>query len=69
MTGGGSARRATLAAVASAAGVSVPTVSKVVNGRTDVAPETRARISALLAEHGYIAGVQAVRNRRCVPSI
>jgi LacI family transcriptional regulator len=52
-----------LAAVASAAGVSVPTVSKVVNGRTDVAPETRARISALLAEHGYIArgpgGVQS----------
>lgn len=52
---GASARRATLAAVASAAGVSVPTVSKVVNGRTDVAPETRARIGALLAQHGYIA--------------
>jgi LacI family transcriptional regulator len=50
-----SERRATLAAVAHEAGVSVPTVSKVVNGRSDVAPETRARIGALLARHGYIA--------------
>ena len=48
-------RRATLAAVARDAGVSVPTVSKVVNGRTDVAPETRARIGVLLAQHGYVA--------------
>src|ERR1700753_4249456 len=37
-------RRATLAAVAAEAGVSLPTVSKVVNGRPDVAPETRARV-------------------------
>jgi LacI family transcriptional regulator len=63
VAGGTSARRATLAAVATAAGVSIPTVSKVVNGRTDVAPETRARIGALLAEHGYQArasgGVQS----------
>jgi LacI family transcriptional regulator len=48
-------RRATLAAVARAAGVSVPTVSKVVNGRTDVAPETRSRIETLLVSHGYVA--------------
>jgi LacI family transcriptional regulator len=51
----GEGRRATLAAVAREAGVSVPTVSKVVNGRTDVAPETRARIGVLLARHGYVA--------------
>jgi LacI family transcriptional regulator len=44
-----------LAAVAREAGVSVSTVSKVVNGRTDVAPETRARIGALLANHSYVA--------------
>src|SRR5690349_20041414 len=49
------AQRATLAAVAREAGVSVPTVSKVVNGRTDVAPETRARIESLLVRHGYVA--------------
>ncbi|MBM2615763.1 substrate-binding domain-containing protein [Actinoplanes sp. LDG1-06] len=48
-------QRATLAAVAREAGVSVPTVSKVVNGRTDVASETRARIEALLVRHGYVA--------------
>ena len=36
--------RVTIAAIAREAGVSVPTVSKVVNGRTEVAPETRARI-------------------------
>ncbi|MFI5896742.1 LacI family DNA-binding transcriptional regulator [Actinoplanes sp. NPDC051513] len=50
-----SAQRATLSAVAREAGVSVPTVSKVVNGRTDVAPETRARIETLLVRHGYVA--------------
>jgi LacI family transcriptional regulator, galactose operon repressor len=51
------AGRTTLAAVARLAGVSVATVSKVVNGRSDVAPETRSRVEALLAEHEYIAPV------------
>jgi LacI family transcriptional regulator len=46
-------RRATLAAVAAKAGVSLPTVSKVVNGRPDVAPETRARVERLLGEFNY----------------
>jgi LacI family transcriptional regulator len=39
--------------IAAAAGVSVPTVSKVVNGRPDVAPSTRQTIEDLLVEHGY----------------
>jgi DNA-binding LacI/PurR family transcriptional regulator len=47
------AGRVTIAHIADAAGVSVPTVSKVVNGRDDVAPETRARVERLLEEHGY----------------
>lgn len=47
--------RPTLAGVAREAGVSVATVSKVVNGRSDVAPGTRARIQALLAQHDYVA--------------
>jgi len=47
--------RATLATVAESAGVSVATVSKVVNGRSDVAPDTRARVQALLERHGYVA--------------
>lgn len=45
--------RVTVADIAGAAGVSVPTVSKVINGRPDVAPNTRARIDRLLQEHGY----------------
>ena len=45
--------RVTIAQVADAAGVSVPTVCKVVNGRSDVAPETRERVERMLREHGY----------------
>ena len=45
--------RVTIADIADAAGVSVPTVSKVVNGRSDVAPATRARVEQLLHERGY----------------
>jgi LacI family transcriptional regulator len=56
-------RRATLATIAAAAGVSMPTVSKVVNGRPDVAPATRVRVERLLDEHRYTrAGTQ--RRRR-----
>ncbi|MFF1882212.1 LacI family DNA-binding transcriptional regulator [Pseudarthrobacter sp. NPDC058196] len=48
----------TLATVATQAGVSTPTVSKVVNGREDVAPETRARILRALEQAGYQSPVQ-----------
>ena len=48
-------QRATLANVAASAGVSVATVSKVVNGRNDVAPATRALVQDLLHEHDYVA--------------
>ncbi|MEV5865289.1 substrate-binding domain-containing protein [Streptomyces tendae] len=51
------ARRTTLADIARAAGVSVATVSKVVNGRGDVAPQTRTRVQALLHQHDYLAPV------------
>ncbi|MEU7471082.1 substrate-binding domain-containing protein [Streptomyces sp. NPDC044984] len=44
----------TLAVVAREAGVSVPTASKVVNGREDVAPETRRRVTEALDRLGYI---------------
>jgi LacI family transcriptional regulator len=46
-------RRPTLASIAAQAGFSLPTVSKVVNGRSDVAPATRALIERLLDEHHY----------------
>ncbi|HEY5981807.1 MAG TPA: substrate-binding domain-containing protein [Microlunatus sp.] len=45
--------RTTLADVADAAGVSVATVSKVLNDHTDVAEPTRRRIQQLLRESGY----------------
>jgi DNA-binding LacI/PurR family transcriptional regulator len=46
----------TLTSIAAAAGVSLSTVSKVLNGRTDVAPATRERISQLLRRSGYEPG-------------
>jgi LacI family transcriptional regulator len=46
-------RKATMAEIAASAGVSVPTVSKVVNGRPDVAPATREKVEALLRDRGY----------------
>jgi len=53
--------KVTLAQVAAAAGVSVPTVSKVVHGRADVAAGTRSRVEALLAEYHYAAPRRAGR--------
>ena len=49
----GPGRSTTLTSIAAEAGVSVSTVSKVLNGRTDVAPRTRERISQLLRGYGY----------------
>ena len=45
--------RVTLAQVATEAGVSLSTVSKVLNGRTDVSAATRQRVEGLLDRHGY----------------
>ncbi len=45
--------RITLAEIAAEAGVSIATMSKVLNGRTDVAPATRARLEEHLNRHGY----------------
>jgi DNA-binding LacI/PurR family transcriptional regulator len=49
-------RASTLTSIAAEAGVSVSTVSKVLNGRTDVAPATRERVGLLLRRHGYQPG-------------
>ncbi|NHA66468.1 LacI family DNA-binding transcriptional regulator [Phycicoccus flavus] len=58
--------RVRMADVARAAGVSVPTVSKVVGGRDGVAPATLARVQAAIDELGYQAslGAQGLRGRR-----
>jgi LacI family transcriptional regulator, xylobiose transport system transcriptional regulator len=45
--------RATLSAVAAEAGVSISTVSKVLNGRPGVLRSTRARVEKLLQDQGY----------------
>ena len=46
-------RAVTIADIAAEAGVSLPTVSRVLNRRSDVAPRTRERVEQLLREHGY----------------
>lgn len=43
----------TMSVIAAKAGVSVPTVSKVVNGHSAVAPATRQRVEEVLREHDY----------------
>jgi LacI family xylobiose transport system transcriptional regulator len=45
--------RATIATIAEEAGVSVPTVSRVLNGRADVSASTRTRVEALIRQRGY----------------
>lgn len=47
------AERATLATIAAAAGVSVSTVSKVLNGRPDVASATRSHVQQVLHDLSY----------------
>jgi LacI family transcriptional regulator len=51
----GSSNRATISVVAEDAGVSVATVSKVVNGRTGVSRETRERVQEAVHRLGYVS--------------
>lgn len=51
--------RPSLADVATAAGVSAQTVSRVVNGTSTVMPETRAKVEAALVQLGYRANTAA----------
>jgi LacI family transcriptional regulator len=48
-----SRKRVTVKEVAAAAGVSTQTVSRVVNGRPDVAPNTRKHVQAVIEKLGY----------------
>ncbi len=54
----------TVEEIARAAGVSAMTVSRVLNGRPDVAPATRERIRQLVAERGYMRNRAAAALRR-----
>ncbi len=46
--------RPTIAQIAEIAGVSVPTVSKVLNDRADVALTTRERVERVIEEYGFV---------------
>lgn len=51
--------KVTIVEVAEKAGVSLGTVSRVMNNDLHVAPETRERVSAVMREMGYVANRQA----------
>ena len=53
------AHRITIREIADLAGVSIATVSRVLNGRGDVADETRDLVSRIIRENGYIANRSA----------
>ncbi|MFD7653769.1 LacI family DNA-binding transcriptional regulator [Actinosynnema sp. NPDC059797] len=46
-------RTPSISSIAAEAGVSIPTVSKVLNGRPDVAADTRARVESVIERHRY----------------
>lgn len=50
--------RVTIRQVAELAGVSIATVSRVINGHSDVSSETREAVQRVIAERGYQAGVR-----------
>jgi LacI family transcriptional regulator len=56
---GSSHRRPTIRQVAEAAGVSTQTVSRVINNRPDVAPDTYERVQQVIAETGYAPNMLA----------
>src|SRR5581483_3851988 len=51
--GNGDNGRATIREIARAAGVSIATVSRVINGRPDVSPQTREAVLRVVREHGF----------------
>ena len=53
------ADRVTIREIADRAGVSIATVSRVLNGRGDVADETRELVSRIIRENGYTANRSA----------
>lgn len=55
-------RPMTIAYIAESTGVSVPTVSKVLNGRSGVGADTRARVEAAISEFGYRRAAPATRS-------
>jgi DNA-binding LacI/PurR family transcriptional regulator len=63
-TGADTPRPVTVVDIARATGVSIATVSKVLNNRTDVSAATRALVQAALAEHDYVKPPRAKTGAR-----
>jgi LacI family transcriptional regulator len=61
--------KVTLAALARQSGVSPATISKVINGRSDVAAATRTRVLAVLEQSGYRSPQQQRRELAPTPSV
>ena len=61
--GGDASSPVTIAYIAESAGVSVPTVSKVINGRSGVSVDTRARVEELINRYGYRRPAEAKRSK------
>lgn len=55
--------RVTIADIAAEAKVSVPTVSKVLNGRPEVSASTRDRVERLIVKHGYTRRTRQATHR------
>lgn len=62
-------KRDTIAEIAAKAGVSIPTVSRVLNNRPDVASETRQRVEQVIQESGFIPNRVASALRKGTSSI
>lgn len=60
---GDASRPVTIAVIAESAGVSVPTVSKVINGRSGVSADTRAKVEAAIDEYGYRRPSPGIRTK------
>lgn len=58
------AKSSTIAEIAARAGVSIPTVSRVLNNRPDVAPRTRERVEQIIRESGFMLNRMANTLRR-----
>ena len=62
-------RGTTIAYIAAQTGVSVPTVSKVINGRADVSAATRRSVEAAIRQHGYVRSEGRARSSRLIELI
>ncbi len=66
--GGQRRREVTVASIARLAGVSAPTVSRVLNGKSGVALDTRQRVEAVIREHGTARALRLHGHAERIPA-